>query len=446
MDIKKNSVIGENRIKTLVVDDELVSRKKIQKIMDTLGECEAVEGGRDAIAAFTKALENGVPFDLITLDIALPDMDGTEVLYEIREIEKGENTPAEKQVKILIVTARSDKDSIITCIQAGCDDYIVKPFNREMVIKKLEKIMSGQRISVADIEDIQASPSEVKPQEGKSKIIEEIIFRFKRGEINLPSLPKINIKFNEMINKGANLQEIADLLKQDMAISFKLISVSNSVYYRGVVENKTLGQAISRLGLNTAKRYVDAISTRALYTTKNKKYAELIEKLWEHSLSCAYASQIVSESLKLRLQDDVFTVGLLHDIGKLVLLQVIGEVEIKAKLEKEIDKIELFDTLDTHHNKFSFALLKKWGFSTGFTKTALYHNNLQEADHISQELLVVHFANLLVKSMGYDLKEKAEIDVEGAESTRQLRLDSTIVDEVKDQVNERMEEMREYFR
>ena len=432
-------------MKTLVVDDELVSRKKLQKIMETLGECEVAEGGRDAITAFTKALENGVPFDLITLDIIMPEMDGTEVLFEIREIEKRENTPAEKQVNVLMVSARSDKDSIITCIQAGCDDYIVKPFDREMVIKKLEKIMSGQRINVADVEDIQALLSEEKPKEGKSTIIEEIISRFKQGKIDLPSLPKINIKFNEMINKGANLQDVADLLKQDMAISFKLISVSNSVYYRGVVENKTLGQAISRLGLNTAKRYVDAISTRALYTTKNKKYAVLIEKLWEHSLSCAYASQIVSEVCKLRLQDDTFTVGLLHDIGKLVLLQVIGELEIKAKLEQKIDTIELFETMDTYHGKFGFAVLKKWGFSPGFTKIALYHDNLEEADHISQELLVVHFANLLVKSMGYDLAEKAEIDVEGAESTRQLRLDSTIVNEVKGQVKERMEALREYL-
>jgi len=433
-------------MKTLVVEDELISRKKIQKIMDTLGECEVVEGGRDAIAAFTKALENGVPFDLITLDIAMPGMDGTEALFEIREIEKGKNIPAEKQVKALMVSARSDKDSIITCIQAGCDGYIVKPFDKEMIVNKLEQLKSGKRISIADVEDIQASHSQTKPTETKSNIMEGIISRLKGGEIDLPSLPKINIKFNEMINKGANLQEIADLLKQDMAISFKLISVSNSVYYRGVVENKTLGQAISRLGLNTAKRYVDAISTRTLFTTKNKKYAELIEKLWEHSLSCAYASQIVSEFLKLRLQDDAFTAGLLHDIGKLVLLQVIGELEIKAKLEQEIDTIELFETMDTYHSKFGFAILKKWGFSTGFAKIALYNDNLKEADHISQELLVVHFANLLVKSMGYDLAEKAEIDVEGAESTRQLKLDSTIVNEVKNGVNERMEEMREYFR
>ena len=442
-------------MKTLVVDDELVSRKKMQKIMEGLGECEAVESGTAAIAAFKKALESGMSFDLITLDIAMPEMDGTEVLYTIREIEKEKNIPKEKQVKIIMVTSHSDKDTIVTSIQAECDDYIVKPFDRETIIEKIEKIKSGQRISRADMEDIQASspettppetkPPEAKPPETKSSIIEEIIFRFKQGEITLPSLPQISIKFKELIDKSANLQEIADLLKQDVAVSFKLISVSNSVYYRGVTEYKTLGQAISRLGLNTTRQYVEAISNRSLYATTNKKFVELIEKLWEHSLSCAYASQIVYEVLKLKLEDDAFTMGLLHDIGKLVLLQIFGELEIKGKLGEEVSRMELLNNLRTHHGKFGGILLKTWQFSNGYVKIAMYHDNLEEADPISRDLLVVHFANLLVKSMGYDLAQQAEIDLQDTESTRLLKLDATMIDEIKDKVKGRIKEMRQYF-
>ena len=250
----------------------------------------------------------------------------------------------------------------------------------------------------------------------KSSIIEEIILRFKRGEINLPSLPQISIKFREMTIRGASLQEVGDLLKQDAAISSKLIGVANSVYYRGVVESKTLGQAISRLGLNTTRQYVEAITNRSLYTTKNKKFVEFIEKLWEHSLSCAYASQLVSEVLGLNLPDDAFTLGLLHDIGKLVLLQIFGELETKGQLKEEVDRGELFNALDTHHGKFGSALLKRWQFSSGYVQIAMYHENFEGADPIIKNLLVVHFANLLVKSMGYVLGQQTEIDVEDAGS------------------------------
>ncbi|MBW1706754.1 MAG: HDOD domain-containing protein [Deltaproteobacteria bacterium] len=423
-------------MKILVVDDELVSRKKMQRIMDTLGECEAADSGKTAITAFKKAVESRRLFDLITLDVNMPEMDGTEVLYEIREIEKENKVPKEKQVKILMVTSSSDKDTIITCIQAECDDYVVKPFDKKMLAEKIEKIRSGERLTIDGIEDIQSMVVETK-----SGVIEEIISCFKRGEITLPSPPQISIKFKEMINKGAKVPEIADLLKQDMAVSFKLISVSNSAYYRGISETETLDQAISRLGLDTTKRYVEAISNRTLYAATNKQLAALISKLWEHSLSCAYASQIITEVLKMKLSDDAFTMGLFHDIGKLVLLQVFGELEVKGQLGEEVSRVGMFNDLDTYHGKFGAALLKKWKFPTVYAQIAMYHNNLEGVDPIPKSLLIVHFANILVKSMGFDLKQQSEIDVKEAESARILKIDHAIITDIKSQVKERTGEM-----
>ncbi len=130
-------------------------------IMESFGECEAVENGPDAIALFNDALENEQPFDLITLDIAMPDMDGTEVLFQIRKIESEQSIPKQKQVKILMVTSHSEIDDYITCLQAGCNDYIVKPFDMETVIKKLEKIELKTDLTIDAREDIQKSSQEI---------------------------------------------------------------------------------------------------------------------------------------------------------------------------------------------------------------------------------------------------------------------------------------------
>lgn len=105
----------------------------------------------------------------------------------------------------------------------------------QLRVEELEKAGSEQD----DRQNGESDP-ETKPPEEKGNILDEIIFVFKRGEIELPTLPQFGIKFQEMMNKGANIREIGELLKQDMAISSKLISVSNSVYYRGVVENNNL--------------------------------------------------------------------------------------------------------------------------------------------------------------------------------------------------------------
>lgn len=346
-----------------------------------------------------------------------------------------------------MVTSHSDKNLIMTCIKADCDDYIVKPVDKETIIKKLEKIGLAERLDVFVRESAQESPLIKEPQGAKANPIEEIIVSFRQGKIDLPSLPHINIKFNVLISKGADFHEIAGLLKQDMAIASKLIGISNSVYYGGIEKNKTLEQALSRLGLDVTRQYVDAMGNRALYNATSKKYIEYVERLWEHSLSCAYASQIITEFLGLKLTDDAFTMGLLHDIGKLVFLHIVGELEKRGKFGKDVDTAELLNDLDKYHSEFGSTLLKRWNFSNNYVVIAMYHDKLQDAEAITRELLVVHFANLLAKSLGYGQiqEEEEEIDLENIESSRLLKLNAATIDRVKDEVKKIMEELKSSF-
>lgn len=127
-------------MKILVVDDEMVSREKMKMIMSHFGECEAVENGADAVEKFVGAWNGWSPYDLIALDVQMPEMDGVEVLNRIRALEREKNVPESKRVKIMMVTARSDKDTIMTSVQAGCNDYVVKPFDKTIVAKKLTQM------------------------------------------------------------------------------------------------------------------------------------------------------------------------------------------------------------------------------------------------------------------------------------------------------------------
>ena len=122
---------------------------------------------------------------------------------------------------------------------------------------------------------------------------------------------------NEMAKKGLDFKEISMLLKQDMSITSKIISMSNASYYGAAIKTKTVDQAVSRLGLVVTKQYVETLCNRSFFATKSKKYTKATEELWKHSLHCAVTSEVVSKSLKLDLQEDVFTMGLMHDIGKM---------------------------------------------------------------------------------------------------------------------------------
>jgi len=396
---------------------------------------------------------------LVLLDHNFTEYSGVDFLVEVLKT---------SFIPVLMMTPPDDAMCAIEAMRAGAYNYIVKAgdyhnflslsikeaiekFNEKEQMKQTIIVLKNQvkdlesRLEIQNVKDVHSPASKNKTNEKADNIAEEIIARFKSGEINLPSMPKINVKFRELTNKGANIQEVANLLKQDVAISSKLISVSNSVYYKGIIENKTVEQSISRLGIDTTRRYVDVISNRALYTTNNKKFVDRIDNLWKHSLSCAYASQILTEVLKLKLSDDAFTLGLLHDIGKLILLQVVSELELKGHFGEEIDKESLSKTLDQYHGKFGAALLKKWKFSSVYSQVAMYHSDLSKADTISKGLLVVHNSNLLVKSMGFHHGNQVEIDFKNAESTRLLRVSPRMIDDVKGRVRRLMKALNNHF-
>ena len=127
-------------MKVLIVEDEKISQKKMEIIMSKYGCCHAVANGAIAVAMFQKAWEEKAPFDIITLDITLHEMSGTEVLMQIRELEDTMKIPPLLRAKVIMVTSHTDRDNINACITAGANDYLVKPFSDVTIAKCLRKL------------------------------------------------------------------------------------------------------------------------------------------------------------------------------------------------------------------------------------------------------------------------------------------------------------------
>jgi HD-like signal output (HDOD) protein len=315
----------------------------------------------------------------------------------------------------------------------------MKPFDMETVIKKL-----GDR-GITKQSEGNEGPTENLSEPEKKNPLAKIIARFNRGEIELPPMPRIQTKFYALMKSGADLQEIGDLLRKDPAISSKIISISNSSYYRGLTANITMEQAVSRLGLIVTKQTVDAISNRSLYLGTNPKYAEVMDGLWEHALSCAHACQVITETKGIKLSDDPFTLGLLHDIGKLMLLRIIGEMEKDEKNGKGMDINEVIVSLEAHHGKTGAVLLKRWAFPGIFMKVAQLHDDLGDISEPGNELLVVQLANVLVKSMGYGTSNAEDIAPETLSATAALEISPEQIVSIKEQVKVRMVELKTYL-
>lgn len=396
--------------------------------------------------------------DLLLLDHKFTDQWGTGFMTQVL---------ARSYLPVLVLTPPDNAKCAVDAIRSGAYNYIVKfgkfhellnvsvdeainKFSqieqmRQTIVSLKEKVAALEKeLGIADEPEEPPEKAQTQPEK-KSTIINEIAVRLKQGEINLPSIPEINVKFQQLLDMGVDYRQIAELLKQDVAISSKLISVSNSAMYRGISENKNLEQCIARLGIQTTRQYVNVISNRALYTVHQKKYLPLVERLWQHSLACAYAAQTTLQMLGMKSENDPFTLGLFHDLGKLVLLQIIAELEMKGSASGEIDDEELFGTIEAHHGRFGSVLLKRWNFSEVYLTIALHHHDLWKVDSISDDLLIVHFANLLVNEAGYRFLPDPASPLMEAESTRLLGISEDIADEIKATLFGLMDEMEQMF-
>ncbi len=125
-------------MKTLIVEDDFTSRYILQEMLSPYGEVHIAVNGKEAVKAVEKAYNESDPYDLLALDILMPEMDGQETLKEIRSFEETLDIFPGNGAKILMTTGLDDKDNIFTAFREQCDGYLTKPLSREKLVEYLE--------------------------------------------------------------------------------------------------------------------------------------------------------------------------------------------------------------------------------------------------------------------------------------------------------------------
>lgn len=126
-------------MKILIVDDDFTSRKLLLKTLESYGECDLACNGLEAVAAFEAAHLDQNAYQIILLDILMPEMDGHGVLKFIREFELKNNIYKPHATRIAMATTLTDKGTIIESFRDQCDGYITKPYTRDSILTQLQK-------------------------------------------------------------------------------------------------------------------------------------------------------------------------------------------------------------------------------------------------------------------------------------------------------------------
>lgn len=124
-------------MKTLIVEDDFTSRLLLQELLKSYGPTHLAVNGKEAIEAFGCAMQENQPYNLICLDIMMPEMDGQTALREIRRMEEAQKIFSTDGVKVIMTTALGDPKDVITAFSGLCDAYLLKPIEKSKLLEKL---------------------------------------------------------------------------------------------------------------------------------------------------------------------------------------------------------------------------------------------------------------------------------------------------------------------
>lgn len=128
-------------MKVLIAEDDEISRTIIGKLLGRFGTCDTVVDGAEAIEAFKLALEDGAPYDLVCLDIMMPDINGQDALKQIRRLERQMGVRGSQEVKVIMLTALDDPRSVVEAYyRGGATSYLVKPIETRKLMAELKHL------------------------------------------------------------------------------------------------------------------------------------------------------------------------------------------------------------------------------------------------------------------------------------------------------------------
>ena len=261
---------------------------------------------------------------------------------------------------------------------------------------------------------------------------------------SLPKLPDTTLRLIRVINDPAStFAQMVDVIRFDQTLTTELLKLCNSAYFGLTRHITSIDDAIRYVGTAKLMQLVMAAHTQALLGPEQSGYGLLPGALWRHSVGVALACQLMAERIGMKEKGLMFTVGLLHDMGKIVLNENVG-VEyaqiVRTVHEEHISFHEAEERiLGITHPIVGELIAKRWQLPNPIPCCIRYHHEpsaLPTPDPIVDALHLADAACLLLGIGGGDDGQLYHVDESALERTGMTageleKIGATVVLEVK---------------
>lgn len=289
------------------------------------------------------------PFNVVVTDMRMPGMDGSELLERVKELHP--------QTVRIILSGQSDKETILKAV-GPAHQYLSKPCDAEILKNTIGRVCAMRHL----LED--------------KELIQVI-----SGIESLPSVPALYTQLvDEMSSPEGSLNKVGEIIARDAGMSAKILQLVNSAFF-GLPRNITNPvRAVNLLGLEIVKSLVLSVKIFSSFSRANLP-GYSVDELWKHSLATALTAKKIAQAFDLGQDgtDEAFMAGLLHDTGRLIILDRLTEKCRQVLEDASSAKCPVWEAeqhlIGTTHAQIGAYLLGIWGLSDSVVESVSYHHS-----------------------------------------------------------------------
>ena len=229
---------------------------------------------------------------------------------------------------------------------------------------------------------------------------------------SLPTLPVVAMEVNRMLQDlESPIERLVELLERDQAMVMKILRLVNSSFFGLKNRVTSLRHAVTLLGYSTVQSAVVTVSVIDVLTMKHKQPGFDIGDFWTHAIGVAVMTRQLAERTRLAQADEAFTAGLLHDVGKIVLVNHFPDIFSRVLAQMDTGQ-ETFFAAEQHlgcwpHTRIGGYLANRWMLPEKLEQSISRHHSQTNGIETFNTITLVRLADTLVNLMenrrGYHL-------------------------------------------
>lgn len=365
----------------LFVDDDSMVLAGLRRSLHGMRqewEMQFVDGAAAALEALQKD-----SYDAVISDMRMPGMDGAELLDQVKQKYPG--------VVRMILSGQSSREAVYRSINPA-HQFLSKPCDPQELSSRLTQAFA--------MRDLLANPS-----------VKTVISRLR----SIPSLPTLYEEVTaELRKENPSFTQIAKIISKDVGMAAKILQLANSAFMGTGGRVSSLVQALTLIGTETVRTLVLSVHVFSQFDGK-AQVAAVLPALWEHSVTVSSLAQRIaaSENCAKAVAEESFTAGLLHDLGKVVLLSELPReyqqiFQSKPEAGKDLEQ----ERLGCTHAEVGAYLLSIWGLPLSLVQAVAFHHRPSEsADTKFSSLTAAHVADVLASERdAAPVNHDAELD------------------------------------